>query len=213
MAELNPEYIERMEDVLNAYEKPLNSKKPVVCLDEKSVQLLKDSRPFTAIQPGRIARQDSEYVRAGTANVFCAIEPKAGRHLTRATPNRKISEFAKMIFRISRAYPRAKKIHLVMDNLNTHKEESLSNYYGREKGRRIWKRFKVHYTPKHGSWLNQAEIEIGLLARQCLGTNRIGSIAELKKRTLAWNKIANQKKIKIGWKFTTKKARTLFRYS
>lgn len=212
MAELTPEYLKRMEDVLDTYERPFNPKEPVVCLDEKSLQLLKDSRPCQPIKPGKICKQDSEYVRLGTANVFCAVEPKIGRHFTRATGNRKKPEFAKMFSRIERAYPRANKIHLIVDNLNTHNEKTIVDYYGLKKGRRTWNRFIVHYTPKHGSWLNQAEIEIGLFSRQCLGKSRVGSLEELKFRTRAWNKIANKKKVKINWKFTSTKARKLFRY-
>jgi DDE superfamily endonuclease len=212
VAELTPDYIDRMEDVLNLYAKPLNKKEPVVCLDEKPVQLLKESRPFQAARPGHIAKRDSEYIRAGTANVYCVVEPKGGRHLTRVTPNRKRSEFAKMIFRTVRAYPWVKRIHIVMDNLNIHNEKSLIEYYGVQKGKRIWKRIVVHYTPAHGSWLNQAEIEIGIFSRQCLGGDRIGTLEELTCRARAWNKNVNRKKLCIQWKFTSERAKKCFHY-
>ena len=212
MAELTPEYIERMEDVLRLYEKPLDPKAPVICLDEKSIQLLEDFRPAKPSRPGRIGKQDSEYVRRGTGNVFCGVEPQAGRHLTWVTKNRKADTFAKIIGRIARAYPGLKTRHLVMDNLNTHKEKSLTDYYGPIKGRKLWKSFTIHYTPKHGSWLNQAEIEIGLLSRQCLGKDRIASLNDLMGRVKAWNRKTNRKRVKINWAFTITKARKTFDY-
>lgn len=142
--------------------------KPVVCLDEKPVTLHADVRPFSAAAPGREARRDNEYERCGTANVFCAVEPKAGQHFTFPTPDRSGFEFAQVLFHLALEYPEAKTIHLVMDNLNIHCRKPLNDLYGVEVGGEIWDRFTVHYTPKHGSWLNQAEIEIGLFSRQCL---------------------------------------------
>lgn len=212
LGELTPEYIERMEDVLRVYERPLNGKEPVVCLDEKSLQLLGEKRSPLSAQPGRIAKQDSEYIRYGTGNIFCGVEPKAGRHFTWVTANRKASEFAKVMCKLNKAYPRVKRIHLIIDNLNTHREKSLVDYYGSGKGRRLWKRFAVHYTPKHGSWLNQAEIEIGLLSRQCLGKDRIASLDELARRAKAWNQKVNRKQLQINWTFTTNKARKTFKH-
>lgn len=213
MAELTPEYIERMEDVLRLYEKPLDPKEPVICLDEKSIQLLEDFRPAKPSRPGRTGKQDSEYVRRGTGNVFCGVEPQAGRHLTWVTKNRKADTFAQIIGRIAKAYSGLKTRHLVMDNLNTHKEKSLTDYYGLIKGRKLWKSFTVHYTPKHGSWLNQAEIEIGLLSRQCLGKDRIASLKVLMGRVKAWNRKINKKRVKINWTFTTTSARKTFNYN
>jgi hypothetical protein len=212
IAEINAEYIERMEDVLNLYKKPYNPKKPVVCLDEKPAQLVEDAREPKSLKPGKLKKRDYEYVRKGTANVFCAVEPKAGNHFTYVTENRKGKEFAKILNRIAKHYSDATKIHLVMDNLRTHCKKSLTDFYGDEKGSVIWNRFKIHYTPKHASWLDQAEIEIGIYSRQCLGKSRIGSIDELRRKTNAWNKEVNRKKLKINWKFTTKDARAKFRY-
>lgn len=212
MAELTPEYIERMEDILDLYERPLNLREPVICLDEKSIQLLEDSRPAKPARPGQTGKQDSEYVRRGTGNIFCGVEPQAGRHLTWATKDRKADAFARIIGRIARAYPGLKTRHLVLDNLNTHKEKSLTDYYGLKKGRKLWKSFTIHYTPKHGSWLNQAEIEIGLLSRQCLGKDRIASLVQLMGRVRAWNRKTNRKQVKINWTFTTIKARNTFNY-
>lgn len=210
--EMTPEFIERMEDVLNLYEKPYNPDEPVICLDEKPVQLLKDARETIPEKTGSIRKRDYEYIRAGTANVFCVVEPKGGRHFTYVTKNRKGKEFAKVMSRIANHYTSADKIHLVMDNLRTHCLKSLTDFYGAEKGLEIWNRFEIHFTPKHASWLDQAEIEIGIYSRQCLGKSRVGDIDELRKRTNAWNKEVNRKKLMINWQFTTKKARKKFNY-
>jgi len=213
VAELTPDYIERMEDVLAAYERPLDEKQPVICVDEKPVQLLADVRePIPARQPGQIAKYDNEYERRGMANIFCAIEPKAGRHFTEVTPNRSGAEFAKMIKNVADAYPEAETIHLVMDNLSTHTEKSLTDRYGVEKGKAVWDRFTVHYTPVHGSWLNQAEIEISVMAGQCLGNRRLGSIDNLRREARAWNRRTNRAKLKINWKFDRRAARRKFKY-
>ncbi len=210
--ELTEEYITKMEDVLEVYEAPLNPKEPVVCLDEKPVTLHAEVRPASAATPGREARRDSEYERCGTANVFCAVEPKAGRHFTFATPNRSGSEFAQVIFELAMAYPEAKTIHLVLDNLNIHCRKSLTDLLGQETGGEVWGRFTVHYTPKHGSWLNQAEIEIGMLSRQCLGTRRIPDLKTLDKEVRAWNSDTNRHRTQIRWKFDRKQARIKFAY-
>lgn len=210
--EMTPEFIERMEDVLNLYEKPYNSDEPVICLDEKPIQLLKDSRDIIPEKPGSIRKRDYEYIRAGTANVFCIVEPKGGRHFTYVTKNRKGKEFAKVLNRLAKHYTAAKRIHLVMDNLRTHSLKSLTDFYGMKQGTEIWNKFEIHFTPKHASWLDQAEIEIGIYSRQCLGKIRISNIDELRKRTNAWNKMVNKKKLKIKWEFTTKKAREKFQY-
>jgi transposase len=201
-----------MEDVLAIYEKPCNPAEPVVCLDEKPVSLHADVRPPIPAKPGRVAKRDNEYERCGTANVFGAVEPKTGRHFTTATPDRSGAEFARMAGHIVEQYPFARTIHLVMDNLNTHGRKSLVDYFGEQEGGYIWDRFSVHYTPKHGSWLNQAEIELSLLARQCLGTRRIPDLSSLRRETKAWNREANRKRTKINWRFTRRKARKMFGY-
>ena len=212
MAELTPEYIERMEDVLAVYEKPYDAAEPVVCLDEKPVSLHADVRPPIPAGPGKVAKRDNEYKRCGTANVFGVVEPKAGRHFTTATPDRCGAEFARMIDRVADQYPLARTIHLVMDNLNTHSRKSLVDYYGEQQGGHLWDRFTIHYTPKHGSWLNQAEIELSLFSRQCLGTQRIPDLSSLQRETKAWNRQANRKRTTINWRFTRRKARKTFRY-
>jgi transposase len=188
IAELNEEYIARMEDVLKIYEKPLSEREPVVCVDEKPVVLHADVRPPRPMRPGRIARRDSEYERRGTANVFCGVQPKAGRHFTKPTPNRSSPEFADYLVEIVASYPEADTIHLVMDNLSSHNRKALVDRFGEKIGGLLWERFTVHYTPKHGSWLNQAEIEISLFSRQCLGRRRIPSLRQLQRQARAWNR-------------------------
>ena len=212
VAELNEDYISCMEDVLETYEQPYDPEEPVLCLDEKPIALHADIRPPSAAMPGREARQDSEYERCGTANVFCAVEPKAGRHFTFATPDRSGFEFARVTAELALQYPDATTIHLVMDNLNIHRRKSLTDLYGSELGTEIWDRFTVHYTPKHGSWLNQAEIEIGILSRQCLGNRRIPDLKTLRREVRAWNRRMNRDRIRINWKFDRRAARRKFGY-
>ena len=201
-----------MEDVLETDERPQDRKQPVVCFDEKAVTLHADVRAATPAAPGPEARRDSEYQRRGTANVFCAVEPKAGRHFTFATPNRSGVEFAKALLQWARAYPQAETIHLVMDNLSTHSRKSLTDLYGEGCGGEIWGCFTPHYTPAHGSWLNQAEIEIGLFSRQCLGRRRIPDLATLRREAAAWNRRVNRERVKINWSFDRQAARSTFGY-
>jgi hypothetical protein len=165
VAELDAEYIAKMEDVLALYERPYRRQEPVVCLDEKPVSLHAEVRPPRPARPGHLAKRDNEYRRCGTANLFAVVEPKAGRHFTCATPDRSAAQFARVMERLVAAYPRARTIHLVMDNLNIHCEKSLTDRFGRRLGRRLWRRLTVHFTPKHGSWLNQAEIELSVVSR------------------------------------------------
>ena len=138
-----------MEAVLEVLNRPLDKRTPVVALDERPVQLVDSLRPATAMAPGRPARRDYEYARCGTANVFCVVEPKTGRHQTHATKNRTAAQFARALKRITRRYRAARTIHLVLDNLNTHREKSLTATFGAQAGYRLWRRFTVHYTPKY----------------------------------------------------------------
>lgn len=148
MAELDEEYIRRMEDVLALYEKPLSEEEPVVCIDEKPVVLHADLRPPIPMQPGRMLRRDCEYKRCGAANTFCGVEPKAGRHFTRATRGRSSPEFADYLLEIAESYPGADTIHLVMDNLSSHTRKAVVERFGKRAGGWLWDRFTVHYTPK-----------------------------------------------------------------
>jgi transposase len=210
---IDEEFIERMEDVLDVYERPQDSRNPVVCLDEKPIQLLDHVRPDSGIAPGKPARVDYEYKRKGTCNVFCAVEPKAGRYIAEVTNQRKGSDFAEFLNDLQNRYLHAEKITLVMDNLNTHTIKSLIDRYGEQQGRRIWERFEVHYTPKHGSWLNQAEIAINIYARQCLGRSRIPDMELLRKKTNAWLRYINNRQVTINWTFTKAEAQKKFKYS
>lgn len=213
MPELDEEFIEKMEDVLKVYERPYNKQRPVVCLDEKPIQLLDEIRPPSGILPGKVKKVDYEYERNGTCSVFCAVEPLSGKYINRVCERRTSNDFAKFLSSIERKYVNPEKIILVMDNLNTHKQKSLVDFYGEVEGNRVWNRFEVHYSPKHGSWLNQAEIAINIYSRQCLGKSRIPDIETLKKKTKIWNKVVNQKAVTINWSFTRKKAQEKFGYT
>jgi hypothetical protein len=212
VADLDDEYIAKMEDVLEVYERPYTPQEPVICVDEKPITLHADLRPASPAVPGREARRDNEYERRGTANVFCAVEPKAGRHFTFATPDRSGFEFAQVAVTLAMAYPEAETIHLVVDNLNIHRRKALADVFGAEMATEVWDRFTVHYTPTHGSWLNQAEIEIGIFSRQCLGHRRIPDLKTLRQEARAWNRRMNRDHVKIAWKFDRKTARRKFGY-
>jgi transposase len=147
------------------------------------------------MKPGSMAKRDNEYERCGAATVFCDIEPKAGVHFTKVTPNRSSPGFADFIQSIEERYPKAQTIHLVMDNLISHSKKALTDRFGEEECGALWDRFTVHFTPAHGSWLNQAELEAGLFSKQCLGKRRIGDIWILRAETRAWNRRINRKRV------------------
>ena len=210
--ELNDEYIARMQDVLELYARPFKWREPVVALDERPVQLHDSARADIAMRPGQPPRADYEYVRRGTANIFCVVAPLTGDRLTRATRDRKGAAYARMLERIAKRYSNARTIHLVQDNLSTHTEKSLIATFGPTAGRKLWRRFSVHYTPKHGSWLNVAEVEASLVARECLGTRRIGDLTTLRREVAAWRRQASQNNRTIDWKFRVHDARRVFRY-
>jgi hypothetical protein len=210
--QIDSEFVGRMEDVLALYARPYRKSEPVVCLDERPVQLLDPARPSEAMRPGRPARFDYEYVREGTANIFCIVEPLTGRRLTYASANRKARAFTRALERIARRYRKARKIHLVLDNLSTHAETSVTATLGATRGRRLWRRFQIHRTPKHASWLNAAEMEASLVSRECLGNSRIGHLHALKSRVAAWRFRADRERRPIRWKFTVTDARRVFRY-
>lgn len=210
---LTPEFIERMEDILKLYAKPYNSREPVLCFDEKSKQLIEDIRTVKNTQEGSPRKRDYEYQRNGTRNLFVTIEPKGGHREVTVTQHRKKPDFAKEIKRILEfpRYEHATKIHIVLDNLNTHFEKSLIETFGAEKTKRLIDRITFHYTPKHASWLNMAEIEIGILDRQCT-RGRIPTEEKLVQRIGAWKDERNMQKATINWRFTMEDARTRFRY-
>jgi hypothetical protein len=208
---VTPEFEERMMDVLDTYAKPYDPDEPVVCLDEKNHQLLSDIRKPLKMKPGKSRRVDYEYKREGVRNEFVVVEPKAGKRHVKTTRKRKGRDWAKVIkFVTDKMYPEAKKIHLVEDNLNTHNEKYLIEVYGGKEAGRIVSRIKFHPTPKHASWLNMAEIEIGIFTRMVL-KNRIANDKELKVRKDAYIKNRNNRKTKINWTFTRERATLKFK--
>jgi transposase len=213
IGKINQQYIDRMENILDVYERPYDKNRPVVCIDEKPIPLISDSRPrVPATESGDILKKDYEYKRGGSVNVFCGVEPKAGLYFNKVTPKRKGCDFAEFLEDISNAYLDVPKITLVMDNLSTHKFKSLEGRFGEEKAAVLWSRFEIFYTPLHASWLNQAEIAIGMYNRQCLGDGRVGSAEKLGIKTTMWNSGINKKKTKIEWRFNKSKARKSFGY-
>lgn len=196
-----------MEDVLDVYELPYDPMSPVVCMDEKSYQLLDDVRQPLPVRPGDNQKTDSEYKRNGTCSIFAFVEPLGGRHHVSVHEHRTAIDWAMGIKYLSdEMFPDAKKIILVMDNLNTHKAASLYKAFPPSEARRIIKRLEIHYTPKHGSWLDMAEIELNVMTRQCL-SRRISTLDKLKCELSAWEMERNRDTAKIQWHFQTGDAR------
>ena len=195
-----------MENVLTVYEKSYNPEFPVVCMDESPKQLIKETRLPIPATPGSLSKYDYEYERCGSCNIFIASEPLSGKRLVKITKRKTKQDWAYFIEDISKVYSAAKKIILVMDNLNTHKAGSLYDTFLPEDAKNIWDRFEFVYTPKHGSWLNMAEIELNVLNGQCLN-RRIDKISTVEKECKAWQKYRNNLNAKINWQFTTKDAR------
>ncbi len=196
-----------MEDVLELYAEPYDATRPKVNFDETSKQLIKETRQPLPAQPGRPERFDYEYQREGTRNLFLFTEPQAGFRHVSVTEHRTMKDFAQqMKWLVDVAYPQAEVIRVVMDNLNTHKAASLYEAFAPEEARRIVKKLEFHYTPKHGSWLNMAEIELSVLQRQCLN-RRIPDAATLTHEVGAWEKQRNEKQAPIDWRFSVTNAR------
>ena len=196
-----------MEDVLDVYQMERDPDVPLVCLDEASKQLLKDSREPRAMKPGQPARHDYEYERHGTANLFMFFAPLEGWRHVKVTERHTAADYAHALKDLAdKHFPNAEQIRLVQDNLNTHKPASLYQTFPAEEARRLVKRFLWHYTPKHGSWLNMAESEIAVLIRQCLD-RRIADRKTLATETTAWQKRRNKHHAKANWQFTTTEAR------
>lgn len=196
-----------MEDVLSVYQRPFDEARPLVCLDEASKQLLSEIRPALPLEPGQPLRQDSEYVRNGTASLFMVSEPLVGRRYVHVTDQRTCVDFARVIVHlVDVLHPDAEKIVLVMDNLNTHTPASLYRAFLPAEAKRLSDKLEIHYTPKHGSWLNMAEIELSVLARQCL-SERMNDRETLQKQVAAWQERRNASAVTIDWRFTTDDAR------
>lgn len=196
-----------MEDVLDVYQRPFDERRPLVCLDEASKQLLSDARPALPPERGRPLRQDSEYVRNGTASLFMVSAPLLGWRHVAVTDRRTCVDFAQVIKTlVDEQFPEADKIVLVMDNLNTHTPASLYAAFPPAEAKRLADKLEVHYTPRHGSWLNMAEIELSVLARQCLA-ERMDNKANLQEQVAAWQERRNASSVRIDWRFTTDQAR------
>lgn len=196
-----------MEDVLEVYHRPYDPSVPVVCMDEKPYQLLGHTREPIPAAPGRDLREDSEYVRHGTCSIFVWVEPLAGHRHVDARPQRTRIDWAAGVDRLLTVdYPEAERVVLVMDNLNTHTLGSLYEAFEPAKARALAERLEIHYTPKHGSWLNIAEIELSALTRQCL-TRRIDDLDVLNTELAAWQTATNTDQRQVNWQFTTSNAR------
>ena len=196
-----------MEDVLDVYKRAYDHKRPVVCMDETNKQQLKELRAPISIEPGKPERFDTEYERNGTSNIFISFEPLKGKRRLKVTDNRRRTDWAHFIKEVVDIdYPNAEKIVRVMDNLNTHSGASFYETFAPGEAKRILDKLEIHYTPKHGSWLNIAELELSHLSRQCLA-RRIEDQEKLTKEVAAWERRRNQKEVKVNWQFTTEKAR------
>jgi hypothetical protein len=195
-----------MEDVLDLYEEPYDPKRPVVCFDERSCQLLEHMIEPIAMKPGSVRKEDYHYKRKGTANVLMACEPLAGNRMTQTTQQRTAQDYAFFMKHLSESYPEAEVIRLVQDNLNTHTPGSFYETFDAQSARELAKRFENHYTPKKASWLNMAEIELSVLGKQCLD-RRIGDQQLLAREVQHWEKQRNKEKVKIRWRFTKDDAR------
>lgn len=205
--EQNADFIACMEDVLEVYSRPYDERYPVVCMDEKPLQLLADARKGHRKKDGSFL-QDSEYVRNGTCSIFLFTEPLSGFRYAKALEHRTKVDWAKqMKYVADNFYPEAKKIIMVCDNLNTHNKSSFYEAFPPEEALRLAKRFEFHYTPKHGSWLDIAEIELSALAKQCLGKRRIDKLETLNDEIESWQQDRNNRQKGVDWQFTAEDAR------
>jgi len=204
--EQNGSFVANMEMVLDVYKRPPDPCYPVVCMDESPKQLIAEIKVPIPASPGREAKHDYEYRRCGVCNIFLACEPLAGKRMVKITERKTKQDWACFLEQIADQYEGAEKITLVMDNLNTHAPGSLYETFQPDKAKSICDRFEFVYTPKHGSWLNMAEIELNVLTGQCL-KRRIDDITVVKREVLAWQEFRNNKNAKVNWQFTTEDAR------
>jgi len=196
-----------MEDVIELYDEPYDPERPLVCMDEQPQQLVSETRQPVPAARGRPAREDFEYEREGTANVFMVVEPLAGWRHVEVTERRTSVDWAHLIrWLLDERYPAVKQVRLVCDNLNTHKMASLYEAFEPEEARRLARRLDIHYTPKHGSWLNVAEPELSAMTHQCLD-RRIPDAPTLKSELAAWEQDLNSRQRGVDWRFTTRDAR------
>jgi hypothetical protein len=204
--EQNGDFVANMEMVLDVYKRPLDHRFPVVCMDESPKQLIEEIKVPIAASPGKVAKYDYEYKRRGVCNIFMACEPLAGKRVVKITERRTKVDWACFLEDIAAHYVGAEKITLVMDNLNTHTPGALYEAFQPDKAKELWDRFEFVYTPKHGSWLNMAEIELNVLTGQCL-KRRIDNIEKVRKEVMAWQGHRNNKVATVNWQFTTDDAR------
>lgn len=205
--EQHGEFVARMEDVLDIYHWKYDEKYPVVCMDEQPIQLVKETRQPLSCKPGKPAKYDYEYERNGTANNFMFTEPLSGWRKVSVRPTKTRKDWAEEIkILLDEDYPHAKMVILVCDNLNTHTIGALYEAFPPEEAKRLADRLDIRYTPKHGSWLNVAEIELSVLTKQCL-SRRIADIESLRRETAAWAERRNNAQVGVDWHFTTKDAR------
>jgi hypothetical protein len=195
-----------MERVLEVYKRPYDEKRPVVCMDESPKQLIGETKKRIAAKPGSLEKYDYEYVRNGVCNIFMSNEPLAGKRFVKVTERKTKQDWAVFLEDIANQYKEAEKITLVMDNLETHKPGALYESFPAVKAKALWDRFEFIYTPKHGSWLNMAEIELNVLMGQCL-SGRIPDFEKVKMQVKAWQEARNNKNANINWRFTTEDAR------
>ena len=205
---MSADFVAHMEDVLDLYAEPYDPQRPVVCFDETSTQLLAETRPALPAQPGLPLRQDYEYRREGTRNLFLACEPLAGWRQVAVTERRTMQDFAQqMRWLVDEAYPAVEVVRVVLDNLNTHRKASLYEAFLAEEARRIARKLEFHHTPKHGNWLNMAKIEFSVISRRCLG-QRLPDEETLSREVKALERERNKARAVINWRFTTEDART-----
>ena len=202
----NANFVAQMEQVLDVYKRPYDSRFPVICMDESPRQLIDEVKRPVPARPGQPARHDYEYRRCGTCNLFMANEPLAGKRMVEISESRTKVDWALFVEKIASCYEDAEKITLVMDNLNTHVPGSLYEAFAPEKAKALWDRFEFVYTPKHGSWLNMAEIELNVLIGQCL-KRRISELEVMRSEVKAWESARNGMTAGVNWQFTTEDAR------
>ena len=204
--EQNGNFVASMEKVLEVYKRPYDSRFPVVCMDESPKQLIGETKTAIAAEPGKPAKYDYEYKRHGVCNIFIGSEPLAGKRLVKITEKKTKKDWAYFLEDIAGRYGDAEKITLVMDNLNTHTPGSLYETFPPAKAKQLWDRFDFVFTPKHGSWLNMAEIELNVLIGQCLN-RRIDNIEEVRTEVAAWQQYRDNQKSKVNWQFAAEDAR------
>jgi hypothetical protein len=206
VGQITGEYRQRMYALLELYARPYNAAEPVICVDEKSKQLLQHTRRPLAARPGVVAKEDYEYKRAGTCNLFMAVEPKGHQRVVEVTARRTKPDFVAFVVKLVRqVYAEAQRLHIVLDNLNTHFRASFEDVLGPEAAATVLERVEFHYTPKHASWLNQAELEIGVMEKQCTG-RRMATAGFVAEQVAAWQHRRNVEKRGIEWTFTREKA-------